>query len=427
MGTMRWLPFFLVACSSAPSVDPRAQVTAEDGGTVLPEAGSETSAPVVLPARYPAGALHSPMSASVVEKMRAVLAASPHKKNVFAKVGASNTVNTNFAHCFAGNDVRWEGHERFEPTRAFFSGYDRTSLAATVGWGAAAALKGEPNALEQEVAAIDPAFAVVLFGTNDTVESNVIPFERALGKVIDELLALRVVPLVSTIPPRADRETANALVPEMNAVIRVVAQSRQVPFMDLWQKLVVLPDYGLISDGIHMSVHVQGGAHGCWFGADALDEGMNIRNLVTIESLHRARSHLLEGAAPEATPPDLAGKGSWDQPLVIDALPFVDARDTKLSTEGKVASYACGTQDESGPEIVYALTLDRPRKVRARVYPDDGVDIDLHWLSSKDPASCTARADKTLEATLPAGTHYLAADTFTNKSGAFRLTVVALD
>jgi hypothetical protein len=434
----------LAGCSSssleeAPAAGAGADGGAGEGGTTIPTDAAVVNDPAG-PSRYPAAALHSPMSPAVVTRLRAVLAASPHRKDVFAKVGDSITVSPYFFNCFAGADFKWEGHERFEPTRAFFNAklvdasktsFNRTSLAATVGWGARHALAGDPTPIAQEVAAIKPAFAVMMFGTNDTAETNVIPFERALRADVDALLALGVVPLLSSIPPRADAAWANALVPEMNAVIRAVAQSRQIPYMDLWQKLAKLPQSGLISDGVHLSVFTQGGAHGCWFGAAALEEGTNTRNIISIEALHRAKTFLLDGTEPEPAPPALSGAGTWIEPLVIDALPFADDRDTKASRETRARSYTCGTQDEGGPEIVYTLSLDRPRKVRVRVYPDDDVDVDIHFLKSSDPASCTARHDRTLEATLDAGTHFIAIDTFVSsgvpRAGRYRMTAVALD
>ena len=63
-----------------------------------------------------------------------------------------------------------------------------------------------------------------------------------------------------------------------------------------------------------------------------------------------------------------------------------------------------------------------------RVFADDGVDVDLHWLDGATPATCTARADRLLDVDAPAGTHHLVVDTFVTagmpKSGAYRLTIL---
>jgi hypothetical protein len=378
------------------------------------------------PVRYPAGVLHSAYGQQVIDRMTQIVSATPHRKDWFMKVGASNTVNTNFLHCFAGTDVMLEGSQALAPNLTYWHGFDRTSLAATVGWTASRPLEGTPTWIQQEVAAVNPAFAVLMMGTNDTEPTGVHRFETNLRKLIDAILVEQVVPIVSTIPPRGD-PTFDAVVPEMNAVIRALAQSRQVPYIDLWQTLTPLPSQGLISDGVHLNVFVMSGAHGCWFTPAALMFGHNQRNRLQLTALDRARHFLIDGAPAEPTPPSL-GKGTWDDPRVVDALPFVDDGDTVKSTTTTASMYSCGAQDESGPEIIYKIELTESTKLRARVFVDDEVDVDLHWLTGPDASMCTDRDDKTLDITAGPGTFWLAADTFVSagqpKPGAYRLTLV---
>jgi hypothetical protein len=427
-----------------PGADGAADASAEPAALDAPDAAGEAAdgatetGPVPGgPTRYPFGPLHSPMSAPVVARVDAVLSTTKGRKDVFAKVGDSITVSSSFLGCYAGSDVKYGGHGSLEPTRAFFAetkadsthtSFDRPTLAAAVGWSAKAALTGSPNPIEKEVDAIQPAFAVIMFGTNETYPTGVHPFEHNLLADVDALLGLGVVPLMSTIPPRGDDPVANALVPEMNAVVRAVAQARQVPLMDYHQLLAGLPDYGLAGDGVHPQVYVSGGAHACWLTPDALQEGMNQRNLVVLEALDRAKRFALDHLAPEPAPPSLTGAGTPAKPFVIEALPFVDDRDTSKSASSALDVYACSPADEGGPEIVYELTLAAPAKIRARVFVDDGVDVDLHWLDGTDAASCVARADKTLEVSAGAGTFRLVADTYVSagkpQPGAYRLTVV---
>lgn len=392
------------------------------------------------PARYPAGIRHSAMSLSVVEGMKSVLSASLGRPDVFAKVGASNTVNTNFFHCFDGNDVDLGEHKKLAPSWEFFrktkaddshSSFNRTSLAATVGWGAFKTVEGSPSPIEQEVAAIKPSFAVVLLGTNDTYEQGVLGFDKSMIRVVEQLLQLKVVPLITTIPPRADTTVANALVPEMNAILRAIAQQYQIPFLDLWQLLEVLPDKGLVGDGVHLGVYSSGGkARGCWLTQDSLKKGMNLRNWISLEALDRARQFLLEGEVPEEAPPQLKGAGTWEDPRVIDALPFVDNGDTSTSATSIAKVYGCAATDEGGPEVVYRLTLPDTTKLSVRVLDGDGVDVDIHALSGPDAAACLARDDKRVVVTAGPGDLYLAVDTYVSKgvaqAGAYRLTVVPI-
>lgn len=254
--------------------------------------------------------IHSPMTTAIVTRLRAVLASSRGAKDVFIKVGDSNTANPSYLSCFAGRDVDLGDHAALEGTRRFFStrridalhgSFDRTSIAASSGWITKQALAGDPSPLVREIAAATPAFAVVMLGTNDNRANGMDAFVEALPRVVDTLLARGVVPLLSTIPPRADAPAMRARVPELNRVIRQLAASRQIPLMDLYSALQPLPRHGLVADGIHLaSAWHRGAPKPCHLTGDALQNGMNMRNLVTLQALDRARRFLVEGEATES-------------------------------------------------------------------------------------------------------------------------------
>jgi lysophospholipase L1-like esterase len=270
------------------------------------------STAAAAPGRYPAGPVHSPMTPAVVAKLKGVLAASGGKRDAFVKIGDSNTANPAFLACFGGQDVALGEHQALGATRAFFAApkvdglhgsFERTSTAATIGWLAGQPLQGAPSHLAQEVQAVKPAFAVVMLGTNDNRSFGFEEFVKNLGAVVDQTLAMGVIPLLSTIPPRDDSPQAAARVPEMNRVIRALAESRQIPLMDLYAALMPLPRHGLVADGIHLASYWKDNApHACWMTGEALQKGMNVRNLVVLQALDRARRFLVEGEAPEAEP-----------------------------------------------------------------------------------------------------------------------------
>lgn len=270
------------------------------------------SAAEARPTAYPAGAVHSPMSEAVVGKLRAVLAASPGKRDVFVKIGDSNTANTTFMSCLAAREPKMGAHLELDETRRFFSvqkvdaqrsSFNRRSLAATVGWLAGQVLSGAPSFLDQEIAAAKPAFAVVMLGTNDNRPAGLPIFTRNLAEILDRTLAAGVIPLVSTIPPRDDSALAEARVEEINAAIRALAERRQVPLMDLHAALLPLPQHGLVRDGIHLSTVWESGVpRACRFTPDGLEKGMNVRNLLVLQALDRARRFVIDQATPEAEP-----------------------------------------------------------------------------------------------------------------------------
>jgi hypothetical protein len=211
-------------------------------------------------------------------------------------------------------------------------------------------------------------------------------------------------------------------------VIRALAQSRQVPYLDLWRTLLTLRGRGLGADGIHLSVYqTSEPGRGCQLHPAGLAFGMNQRNLVTLQALDRMRRFLVAGTAAEEAPPPLTGQGTWDDPRVIDRLPFVDDGDTRLGVS-HADRYGSAEQDESGPEIVYRTDLAVPTRLRIRVFGDDGVDVDVHWMDAPDPVRTIARADRTLLLSAQPGTYFLSVDTFVSlgraKSGPYRLTVL---
>jgi hypothetical protein len=270
-----------------------------------------STAAAAEPTRYPAGQVHSPMTPAVVARLKGVLAAGGARDG-FVKIGDSNTANPAFLSCFAGKDVDLGEHGALESTRAFFAGrrvdgfhgsFDRVSTSATIGWLAGQPLMGAPSHLSSEVAAVKPAFAVVMLGTNDDRPGGFEAFARNLTAVVDQTLALGVIPLLSTIPPRSDSPHAAARVPAMNQAIRALAESRMIPLMDLHAALLPLPRQGLVSDGIHLATYWHDNApHGCWLTGEALQKGMNVRNQVVLASLDRARRFVVEDASPESEP-----------------------------------------------------------------------------------------------------------------------------
>jgi len=413
------------------------------------------SKPIVVDerTRYRLGPLHSPITAAIAARLADIVSEGGYRKDVFAKIGDSLTVDTAFLNCFSGNDARLFDHATLEPTRSFFrktvvdgihSSFDRPTLGAKIGWTAGRAIDGDPSPIEQEIDAVRPSFAIVLLGTNDTLAWRVPTFERDLRRGVDRMLSLGVVPLLTTIPPRADDPDAHALVPEMNAIVRALAQSRQIPLLDLYTALARTPSgHALAPDGIHLEPHispVEHARHGCWLSEDALRAGTNARNLLTLQALDRMRRFVLDNEAPEADPPPLLGEGTWNAPFVVDGFPFVDDRDTTTTASHEVDRYPCSPKDESGGEVVYTIKLDQPMRLRARVFGDDGVDVDLHWLIGPSPSDCVLRGEQTLDVLANPGTHRLVVDTRGGTSpadthgvgdhvaaGAYRLTLVRLD
>ena len=74
----------------------------------------------------------------------------------------------------------------------------------------------------------------------------------------------------------------------------------------------------------------------------------------------------------------------------------------------------CGSgADESGPELLYEMTLAQPARVRAMVFDVGDVDVDIHLLDgSASEAGCLARGDTLVEMDLSPGTYHFSLDTY---------------
>jgi hypothetical protein len=381
--------------------------------------------PPSTPALYPDGITQSPLTPAVVANLQRIAAASADRQaNVFAKIGDSQTVNTAFLTCLDGQSVNLDMYADLDGTRTFFaagdaagsSPYDRVTLAATVGWSASSAVAGDPSPVAQEVAAINPRYAVVMFGTNDVEARSIFNYASSMGLLADTLIGDGIIPILTSVPPRDDSATADANVPRYNAVARALAQARQVPFIDLHREVLPLPSHGLGPDGVHLNVYsTSAGTRGCVFDSAGLEYGNNVRNLLTLEALDRTRAAVEQGTAPDASAPALQGQGTPDSPYLMDAFPFGDARDTSTDGQSLINSYpgCSATQDESGNEVYYRLEVTRTTTVHAWVFVDGSVDIDLHLTgATPDGQSCIQRNDKEIVATLDPGTYHFVLDTY---------------
>jgi len=433
---LKWLVLVAAVACGPTAVSPDAAAPDAPRAIDAPptvDAGPDAppDAPEFAP-RYTSDRTLSPITAAVARNLRNIAALNGDflQDDVFAKIGDSITVDTHFMTCFAGTGVNLDGRTELQPAIDTFkahdaagaSSFERVSLAATVGWSADSAIAGDPSPVDEEVAAIMPRYAVVMFGTNDAASRSIYTYAASLWTIVDTLAAEGVVPIMSSVPPNSQSTTVDAVVPRFNAVSRGLAQARLYPYMDYYKEMAPLPNRGLGPDGLHPSVDAAGS---CKLDAAGLQFGYNVRNLLTIQSLARAQAAVEGGAPPDPEPgtPAVGGNGSYDKPFGISGFPFTDMRDTSQSQNTMFTHYTgCGAaQDESGPEFIYRLVLSAPATVRATVMVRGNTDVDVHLLSALDVASCLQRNDKEVVAALQPGTYYFSLDTFVPADGTPRV------
>lgn len=406
---------------------------ASSGGADESSGGDDPPAPYE-PIRYPDGRVHSPVTPYVADQWRAYAdsSAEPHD-DVFLKAGASSTVSGNTLYCFASEDsTDLRAHASLAGALAYFRGGDaagsdpfgRDTLAAESGRSAAWVVGGSPSPLDQEWDAINPRWALVHYGTNDmnlgaTHGSAMVSFHEAMMTLVDDMLGRGTVPVLFGITRRGDSATANLWVESYNAVIRGMAQSRQVPFIDLYEAIDPLPEHGLSSDGIHLRAFGDGA---CRLTEEGLQWGYNMRNLVALESLDRGMAVVVDDAISlDEDAPRFSGDGTPEDPILVDAFPFAHSGDTTRAPTQEIDAYPpCDDADESGPEIRYRLELDAPTPLRIIVLDREDADVDVHVLEADgDGDACLARADRRIEGELPAGTWDIVVDTWSSGGDTF--------
>ncbi|MBC8069169.1 MAG: SGNH/GDSL hydrolase family protein, partial [Deltaproteobacteria bacterium] len=302
--------------SSSSASSPEASSSDSTSSSVVDDSSSgddessSTGDPVPSgPTRYPSDVVHSPITAQVTERMLAVREAGPAQADdVFMKAGASSDVATANLHCFADDAFELGEHRALAGVLDVFragdaagaSPFDRTSLATQSGRSAGWAIDGEPSPLVAELDAIAPSLAFVHFGTND-MELGVDPgtalpgFHLAMSTLLDTLEQAGTVPIVLGLTKRADDPDADRWIPAYNAVLRGMAQARQVPFVDVWLAAFPLPNHGLGDDGLHLESYAQGA---CVLDDEGVQHGYNMRNLIQLEALARVDAALVEGLPP---------------------------------------------------------------------------------------------------------------------------------
>ncbi|MET0594339.1 MAG: SGNH/GDSL hydrolase family protein [Polyangiaceae bacterium] len=418
--------------------------------------------------KYPTDRQVSPITASVAEHLRNVaLHGTNLADNVFMKVGDSISDSEYYLNCFKGDinnqaptrefNIVWGGYSALAEAVFHFrsakigmtSPFDRKSATTRVGAAVTFPLEGDPpTPFEQEFTALSPQFAGTMYGTNDLgvggsartdLGQKIRPYQKGLVTLVDTMLARGIVPWLSTIPPRIDDPQYMEIVPLFNAVVRGLAEGRQIPLVDFNRDLLAAPFYGLgeNGDGVHPNTLDYNTA--CHFDTATLAYGYNIRNLGALTTLDRLMKVVVDGVASlDDTAPTLAGEGNAASPFVIDALPFSDMRSTRDATANAIMDYSgcAGSKPGRGSEYWYRLDLTAATPLRAVVLdgsvdhgPADGpVDVDVYLLdATRSGPGCLKSADAVIEGTIGPGTFYIVVDTTgagAESAGEFTLSVV---
>jgi len=265
----------------------------------------------VIPALGPAVAGHLEKVAGRGERLA-------NRPGVFAKIGDSITASPSFLQALACRAPRLGAWGELRETLEFFgevpvprggeealcpvsNSYSRLGVAAVGGWRAVDALapreslpecQGLP-AVSCELRLLQPSVALIMFGTNDLEDFTAVQFRRSLAGVVRRVSGAGTIPVLSTIPPRAQRRFSQR-VARFNAEIAALAENRALPLWNFWRQMTEpgVPDSGLSRDGVHPSALCPP-CTAVDFRPAGLRYGYALRNLGALLVLDRLRRQVL--------------------------------------------------------------------------------------------------------------------------------------
>lgn len=460
-----------------PASPPAAQASLEPEAKQRPTAAERTShslqpASPSASIRYPSGLVHSPLTPGVVAKLKAIRRSAQRQANRFIKVGDSITSNPLYMGCFTNGEPRNDAEHSFiEDLVAYFGPagghashdpFTRESLAARAGVDAEWVVTGGPKSpLVQEIDAMNPAYALMMFGTNTVSRGGstdgkldgvkLVYHFKYHWQALNLLLERGVIPILMTAPPNRTTPRSEYIIGELNRVVRALAEYHQVPLVDFHHAASAAPHFGLwrASDG-NLDVHPSACGNGCDFSASGLECGVNIRNLLSMQALARLKRVLDDGQpAPDAltaeSTPRLSGSGTKSTPYQIQSLPFIDLRRfdsahrSALSDYGgckREAAQAFNPVKKQGPEVVYQLKLQQEKRLSIALLTAEaeGLGEDASpahrqlFLLKGEPNGehCLAFRHTLLQNTFSPGTYYLVVDSEASaQSGAKSATQLA--
>jgi lysophospholipase L1-like esterase len=340
---------------AAPTPTPLPQVPAPAApppveATVPPSTPGAVSAPGQPP---PSGTILWPIDAAMKTHLRQIMQvgqAEGKRINVFAKVGDSITESMAFLSDYCCGWYDLGPHTELEGVIQYFvaahadeleaqanpyhTSFDRMSLAAESGAHAGYMLEGGADSnLMQEINAIQPGLAIIMFGTNEALAGeDVATYKANLKQIVTILKEEGVIPIVSTIPDLVSPAEGGERIPAFNQAIKEVALEEQVPLMDFWQALQPLPNKGLDADGVHPNVFMEGDEYRSgYLTPEGLQYGYNMRNKLALEMLAKVKAIVIDDGPPDAGGPAAAAPPT-EPPVVSPVEPPVVSPSATLRT-----------------------------------------------------------------------------------------------
>jgi hypothetical protein len=223
---------------------------------------------------------------------------------VFSRIGDCMTASESFLVPIVSDDVDLDRYTELQTVIDRFAGqsvrevdgvaldsFANLGMAATSGFNAAGVLdatwadpawcNADESPLACEVRLSNPAFAFVMFGTNDLRSLTPAQFDFYLRQVVVETVNAGVLPIVVTFPNQPGHEERSML---YNRVVAQVAMDYRLPLLNLWRAFKPLPNGGIDpAEPTHMTSPASGNAAS--FSEADLQAGHNLHNLLSLQAL----------------------------------------------------------------------------------------------------------------------------------------------
>lgn len=188
--------------------------------------------------------------------------------------------------------VRDDGVNSFSnPGLATTSGFNTASVLDPI-WANPQYCEANESPLSCEYRVVNPAFSIIMFGTNDIMFIDEVSFDYYYRTIVLETISKNIVPVLTTIPTRPEYPEKTIL---YNQIIISIAEDYDLPLINLWAGLQDLENGGVDEvEPIHLSIPVDGQSGD--FETN-LGFGYTYRNLVTLQALDILVSGLTEEAA----------------------------------------------------------------------------------------------------------------------------------
>jgi len=216
--------------------------------------------------------------------------------NGLAKVGDSISASQMYLHPYGNGIYDLQAFPHLQHVLDFFgmtenSSFARNSLAVRNGWSTRDILN-ERNALQRgcpsgstpltcEYDALNPAYALIMLGTNDVVIMNSNEFQANMEEIVNITLSRDIIPILLTMPPHLQPQYD--VTPYNRALVRI-SQKYDIALINYWLSVQPLPNQGISSDLVHPS-GPPSNAGTTLFTPEYLQYGYTMRNLVTLQGL----------------------------------------------------------------------------------------------------------------------------------------------